>query len=336
MPTWGEILRELQQTAGGVPAPPSAFDIVRRKYLTSLAEKTGRNVIIYATRWTQGGGDPQVTSITPEDVHGFMEVVGGLSGGALDLILHSPGGSAEATEALVNYLRSKFEDLRIIVPHAAMSAATMLACASNRILMGRHSSLGPIDPQLIVPSDLGARSIPAYAIIEQFRLAQGEVKKDPGLLPSWLPMLRQYGPALIIQCQLHQQLAETLVADWLARFMFGGDITLKPKAIQIAKELSDHAQFKSHSRFLSRDQTRTLGLVVEDLEADQAVQDAVLSVFHATMHAFSATPTGKIIENHQGKAFIKAAQQQQIIVVPQGPVLPIAPPIPPLPPIQPS
>jgi ClpP class serine protease len=50
-----------------------------------------------------------------------------LKGKDLDLIVHSPGGSPEATEAIVTYLRSKFNDIRVIVPQAAMSAATMLA-----------------------------------------------------------------------------------------------------------------------------------------------------------------------------------------------------------------
>ncbi len=34
-----------------------------------------------------------------------MEVSHGLEGDGLDLILHSPGGSPEAAEAIVSYLR---------------------------------------------------------------------------------------------------------------------------------------------------------------------------------------------------------------------------------------
>lgn len=315
MPRWGEVLHEIQRVSSQTPPMGgiSAFDVVRRQYLNDVFRHTGRNVILYASRWTQGGGEPQTTSITPEDIHGFMEVVGGLPGPALDLIVHSPGGSAEATEALVTYLRSKFSDLRVFVPHAAMSAATMLACAGDRIVMGRHSFLGPIDPQLIMQTELGARSMPAYAILEQFELAKREVKQDPTLLPAWLPILRQYGPALIVTCQLHQQLAETLVRDWLQRFMLKGNLA---SAASIAKALSSHNLFMSHSRFISRDDAKQMGLVVDDLESDQTLQDAVLSVFHAASHAFSATPCAKIIENHEGKAFIKSGPQQQFMLLP--------------------
>ena len=230
MPTWGGLLLELQQTAqilaqqiqaGLVPPTTSAFDLVRRKYLGLLAQRTGRNVILYASKWTQWspGIEPALITIAAEDVQGFMKVMHGLPPGGLDLVIHLPGGSAEAAESLVTYIRSKFNDIRVFVPHAAMSAATMLACSANRIVMGKHSFLGPIDPQFIIQTELGRASVAAHAIEQQFALAKEEIKKDSQLLPAWLPILRQYGPALIIQCQLARELSETLVSDWLSRYM---------------------------------------------------------------------------------------------------------------------
>lgn len=178
MPTWGEILKELREIMEREKKPP--FDMVRRKYLKKLYEYTGRNTILYATKWTQPGDIPsEMISLTDEDIQGFMEVTSGLSGDTLDLIIHSPGGSAEATEALVIYLRSKFAHIRAIIPYGAMSAATMLACAADEIIMGKHSFIGPIDPQVIVYTRLGRRAIPAQAIIEQFERAKKECKEDP-------------------------------------------------------------------------------------------------------------------------------------------------------------
>lgn len=332
MPTWGQILEELKelhearQRTPGAPGTVSPFDQVRRRYLAALATYTGRNVILYATKWTQGGVEPDVISITPEDVQGFMEVIHGLEGDKLDLILHSPGGSPEATEALVTYLRSKFSDIRVFIPQAAMSAASMLACAANRIVMGKHSFLGPIDPQFIIATELGRASVPAYAILEQFAMAQRECH-DPRLLPSWLPMLRQYGPALIVQCRLAIDLSESLVSDWLARYMFAGDADPKGKGKDVGALLADHGSMKSHGRFISRDQARKFGLVIDDLETDQGLQDAVLSVFHAATHTFAAVPAVKIIENHKAKAFVKV-QQQQMMVIPARPGLQPGPRIP--------
>jgi hypothetical protein len=254
-----------------------------------------------------------------------MEVIYGLTGPNLDLILHSPGGSAEAAEALVSYLRSKFSDIRVIVPHAAMSAACMLACSGNRIVMGRHSFLGPIDPQFIVDTSLGRQMVPAHAILEQFKLAQEEAA-NPQRLGSWLPILQQYGPALITQCLLAQQLSEELVAEWLERYMFNGYSDAKTRAKSIAVALADHSKFKSHGRFIARDWAEANGLITEHLETNQNFQDAVLSVFHAANHTLSATSAVKLIENHNGRAFIK---QQQFFAVPTPSGGQMTPPQPP-------
>lgn len=96
MPSWGEIVAEINATPGNDQAGP--LDIVRRKYLAALHAHTGRPVILYASRWVQGVplGAEAFVSIVDEDVHGFMEVVRDLKGPNLDLVLHSPGGSPES------------------------------------------------------------------------------------------------------------------------------------------------------------------------------------------------------------------------------------------------
>lgn len=310
MPTWSEILQELKQAVQqNVPAP---FDQVRRKYLTQLAAHTGRDTILYATKWTDPGGvSPDAISITEEDVQGFMEVVHGLKNDNLDIILHSPGGSAEATEAIVFYIRSKFKNVRVIVPQAAMSAATMLACSANQVVLARHSSLGPVDPQMILQTQLGVRVVPAQAILDQFEMAKEECR-DPKTLASWLPILNQYGPAVLVECDNALSLSKKLTREWLTKYMFAGQRTAIAKARKIASILTAHSRFKSHGRHINRDQVQGMGFNIQELEADQAFQDLVLSVFHATTHTFSGTPATKIIENHLGRAFIKLSQQIQM------------------------
>lgn len=155
MPTWGQILGEIRSLIGA--GDKLAFDTVRNKYLKELSAFTGRDTIIYATRWTSGDVPPNLVTITDEDVHAFMEAVSGLKCDNLDLILHSGGGSAEATDAIVSYLRQKFKHIRVIIPQAAMSAATMLACSADIIIMGKQSSIGPIDPNLFYKHPLASK-----------------------------------------------------------------------------------------------------------------------------------------------------------------------------------
>lgn len=322
MPTWGEILKEHNKYFKEKKKPP--FDFVRRKYLRLLNKHTENPTILYASSWTQSKNIPQqMISITDEDIQGFIEVTSNLEGNKLDLIVHNPGGSAEATEALVTFLRSKFDFIRVIIPYAAMSAATMLACSANEIIMGNHSFIGPIDPQMILPSRHGLQAIPAYSIIKQFQQAKKECKQNPRNLSVWLPIIEQYGPALLVQCEHAIDLSKSLVTTWLKDYMFKGEKDAVGKSNRIAKILSHHAHFKSHSRHISREDAKGFGLKIIDLETDAKLQDLVLSVFHSTTQTFDATPFAKIIENHLGKAFMKRYQVIPMsFPIPKKPVQP--------------
>ena len=243
--------------------------------------------------------------INEADLQGLMETVHGMDKSGLDLILHSPGGSVEAVESLVSYLRAKFHDIRVIIPQAAMSAATMLACAADTIVMGRHSSLGPIDPQIPIQTNAGTRLVPAHAIICQFYKAQNDVETRPGSVPAWIPLLSQYYPGLLHQCMNATDLATDLVSKWLASYMFVRDEDGKQRAEQISAYLSDHDNFKSHGLHIDPKTAKELGLAVYDLEQDPEFQDLVLSVFHATTITCDGTGVMKIIENHLGKSYVK-------------------------------
>lgn len=304
MGSWSEISKECETTKP--EGHLGSFDVVRRKYLKKVSDITGRNVILYATKFTSSDralGDS--VSIIMGDLHGFMEVVYGMpQDSEIDIILHSPGGSLEATEAIVTYLRAKFKKIRAIVPLLAQSAATMLACACNSIMMGKHSFLGPTDPQILLQMPGGARFVPAQAITSQFDRAVRECI-DPSKLPAWAPMLSQYGPYLLSVCENATELSQTLVGEWLFKYMFEGDSSKEQLAKDIANWLSDHSQFMTHGRPLEMNLLSSKGLNIEVLEDDQNLQDAVLSLLHATTLSFEGTSAVKIIENNIGKAHVQ-------------------------------
>ena len=334
MSTWGEQLQELakiRQTP--LPEGLSEYDVLRRRYLKGLADLTGRAVLVYATAWLEPRptlDSPQALSVHLGDVQGFMEAVSNLKEREVDLFVHSPGGSAEAAESIVEYLRTRFDHIRVVVPVAAMSAATMIALSADEIVMGAHSQLGPIDPQFTISTPEGPRSAPGQAILDQFELAKQECA-DPKNIGGWLPILRSYAPGLIAQCTHQRELGESFVARWLERYMFKNDAEAVARAKAAAAWFADFGEFKSHGRRVSREDVRRLGLHVRELEADSELQDAMLSVYHAVHHTFTATPTTKIIENHHGRASILIAQQ--VVVTPQqtqtpGPTRPGQPALP--------
>ena len=90
MPTWGQILLELRQTAQMNPTGTPDFDGVRRKYLAQLYALTGRATIVYASDWL-ATNQPN-TSITLEDMAAMMEVC--KDGSPVELWVNDTRGSA--------------------------------------------------------------------------------------------------------------------------------------------------------------------------------------------------------------------------------------------------
>ena len=285
MPSWDTILRQIDET------PPS-IDIVRRKYLHELSEYTGRNTIAYYSGWLQKKSSVNL-DINDNDINGFMNAVCNLDSSlGLDLILHTPGGSPVAAEAIVNYLRSKFNtNIRIIVPQLAMSAGTMIACSGNLIIMGKHSSLGPIDPQI--------NGIPAYNIVEEFHQAKEELKSNENI-QYWGMRLSKYPPAFILECEKAINLSSQLLSNWIKTGM-----NLKDENINlIVEKFNEHNNSMSHGRHFDIDFCKSSGLKIFQLEDDQKLQDCVLSVHHYFIQTFSSCDCSKIIENNLGKAYI--------------------------------
>jgi ATP-dependent protease ClpP protease subunit len=290
----------------------STQDILRRAALAKLNRVTGRNIIIYYSGWLQKPNAPG-TQVNDADKNSFMTVVHGLDRNkGLDLILHTPGGDTAATESLVDYLRAMFgKDIRAIVPQLAMSAGTMMACAAREIVMGKHSSLGPIDPQL--------RGVPAHGVVEEFNRAHAEIKTDPTRAYVWQPILQKYTPALIGECEKAIQWSNEMTKEWLITGMFEGDADAASKADTVIAELADHALTKSHARHLSGKRCQDIGLKVKFLEEDQRFQEAVLSVHHACILTLAGTSAFKIVENHKGVATISVVQHVLIQGPSQGP-----------------
>jgi hypothetical protein len=246
-------------------------------------------------------GGASVFNITDADKNGFMTCIHRLDRSkGLDLILHTPGGDMAATESLVDYLRSMFgKDIRALVPQIAMSGGTMIACACKQIVMGKESSIGPIDPQI--------GGIPAHGIIEEFNEAAEEIKKNPGLIPLWQAIIAKYPPALKGECEKIIRWGNEMVKQWLMTGMFEGLADAEAHADRIVKELGSHALTLSHSRHISLRAAHDIGLVVTALEDDNDFQDAVLSVHHSSIQTLSATPAVKLMENQNGVSYINQA-----------------------------
>jgi len=242
--------------------------------------------------------------ITDADKIGFMTCAKGLDRSkGLDLLLHTPGGDVAATESLIDYLHSLFQgDIRAVVPQISMSGGTLISVACKEIVMGRQSSIGPVDPQIM--------GMPAQGIIEEFTRAAAEIAVNPALIAVWQPIIAKYWPTLITSCEHAINWSDTLLRTSLKNCMFLGEPEqeVDQKLATIANLLGKQSTSKSHNRHINPDKAEELGLKIVRLESDQKLQDLVLTLHHSLILTFSQTPAVKVIENQLGVAHITAAQ----------------------------
>ena len=307
MPTRAEIQQEIET------ARNASQDTIRRRFINDLAKYTGRDTIIYMSGFTSMKA-PMIPStfqsITVEDMQGFMASLNGLKGDQLDLIIHSPGGSLEAADQIVQYLRSKYNHIRAIIPQNAMSAATMISCACEEIIMGKQSAIGPIDPQITLPGPHGQFTAPAQSILDDFEKAKSSIIDDPRSAPLWINRINSLPPGILNICTNTISNAKYKVENWLNSYMFAN--SEEKKGAEIAEWLGSASIHKTHGRPIGISVAEKKGLVVKALEDDQELQDKVLSVFHACAVTLDVTQVIKFIENSENKGWYLAAEPAQV------------------------
>ena len=268
--------------------------------MKELCDVTHRNLICYISAWLQSSVLNPEIQINDNDMNGLMNAVSGIEDRSigLDIMLHTPGGVVTATESLVNYLRKMFDmDIRVIVPHMAMSAGTMIACSSKEIIMGKESSLGPIDPQY--------HNVPAQGVLKEFERAINETMAAPNKSLIWKEIIQQYRPTFVGECDNVVKMSHDLVEGWLLDCMFKRSRNKNEIVTRILDELSSHDASKVHDRHYDYVKCKKLGLKVSALEDNQLLQDKVLSLYHCYLLSIYRLPSAlKFIENHNGQTFV--------------------------------
>ncbi|KAA6326620.1 hypothetical protein EZS27_024299 [termite gut metagenome] len=291
-----EILREAESS----PNPISYLDEKRKKILSSISNYTDRNAISYYSGWLT---KPSVDGldINDSDKNAFMQAVYKMDKSkGLDLILHTPGGGVAATESIVEYLHSIFNgDIRAIVPQLAMSAGTMIALSCQSVVMGKHSNLGPVDPQY--------RGISCYEALEEFETAKKEVAENSSSLGLWQVIISKYTPTFLISCKHAIEWSEKFTTDWIKN-----NKKINPQNISnIIKLFVDHESSKSHDRHISKEKCRKAGLNIIDLESDNEFQDLILSLHHCYMLFFDRTNVLKVVDNQLGASYLRFYNKPQ-------------------------
>lgn len=315
---WNDYIGPILQSGQGITGN-QLLDL-RKACYTEIEKLRGRPLLIYATRFLDGVPPGVPNQIDLPDVDGFTDLINSVSSSdSVDVILHSPGGRPDATERIVEILRNKFKEVHFLIPHSAYSAATMLALSGNTIVLHPSAILGPIDPQVAVPTKEGLfRFVPAKSILNGFAKAKTMIKKEgPESLPAYLPLIEKYSLDLFELCEDSEKLSKDLVSSWLSKYMFATEKHGAPLTRKIKKAVSffsDYNTHRIHSRPLSSNKLSDFGLKIE--VADDKLRDLLWETYILLNGFFNISPFVKLYESAHGVSWGK---QVQVMIAPQQP-----------------
>ena len=315
MTSWTDLVAQFGEMSSAGSAAEEWIHVEQTAALREIGARRGtpgtpRNVLLYGSAFLQKSHLPtENLSITHEDLNGLISTVREMDGDrGLTLVLHTPGGITNAAESVIDYLRSVFSYLEVIVPAMAMSAGTTIALSADRVLMGPQSQLGPIDPQFVADG----RQMSARAITDMFERARHEVLGTPaagiaGDLRAahlWAPILQSYGPALLQEAQNALDYCGTKLTDRLARHMCGDRPDPQATARHISAAFSDDGH-RNHGRRINADEAISHGVSVEMLEDDPVLADDVLTSYYLMTILFEQSHATKILSSDRGDAWVK-------------------------------
>ena len=317
MPLFDDLVRE----------PAEKKDELQKALLARIEGKTGRPVIAYLCTSKGDGG-----LMNQEDKSALVNTIIGLQrGNGIDVIIHSPGGFAEAAEMLAHILHTEFDHVRFIVPHSAKSAATMLCLSANELLLYPSSELGPTDPQIS-----GSISGPAQSIIDGFEKIKKSVDSEKRLNGAFIPLLNKMDVATIQRCENAILYGKMLVKEWLGKYMFKGEANAEKKAEEIADYFSSHNIHLTHGKPIKLPDLQKLGIKVRNILTDfpdiPGLADDIWEFYCRYELIFWNSPILCKIIMSKDRMIARHAASLQLQF---GGPFPPMPPLPPMPPIPP-
>ena len=260
-----------QMTAARVDAASSArtpmyaasnYDRYHRQDLIrKIQDQSGFRLICYVSGAHCG--------IEHDDAMHFRDLLHRVADGEnIELMLHTPGGDIDAAEMLILMIREKVGDagFRIVVPHLAKSAGTLMVLGADTVVMSDTSELGPIDPQvLIFEGNARPRRIPAQSYLAAYNEHADALNQNPSDIAARL-MFEKLDPTIRQVCLAATRRSQKLAEKLLTRGMF---FSGPANWTLTASELIDAKRWQTHSQVISwRDaKDPPIGLRVDHLDS---------------------------------------------------------------------
>jgi hypothetical protein len=215
---------------------------------------------------------------------------------------------------VMKFFRRRFQEVNVIVPLAAKSAATLMCLGADKIYMGEMADLGPIDIQIDDTYEHGSKSfspLDEFKSMEYLRemsiegmdyyaslmnsqygvsIKQGLEASVPLISELMRPIFGQIDPIKMGGYRRAIAIGEEYAKRMLA-------LTGNPKAMQIVQTMV--WEYPSHDFAIEFEEAQQLGLPVERLpEAqDQSLTAGILGVGKDHYHGFVPTQSRTAISS---------------------------------------
>lgn len=187
---------------------------------------------------------------------------------SIDLLVISNGGDPITALRIMGLLRERFDNVAVLLPYVAYSAATILSLGADEIVMHQYSNLGPVDPQMTVSHrdangktenlQFGAEDIVNFI---DFIKSDVGVSDQQHLMSAAQPLINQVGALSIGSAKRSQRLSLAL-----SEKMLSSHISDPGKVTTIARALN--SSYYHHGYAVGRKEAFEIGLPIVNPDAN--------------------------------------------------------------------
>jgi hypothetical protein len=195
---------------------------------------------------------------------------------AIDFLIVSLGGDPMVAWRIMTLVRQRVKTVSVLIPQSAYSAATLLACGADEIVMHPNGHLGPVDMQITTAGSAGAKTFSTEDITAFLDMVRDTLKiTDQEHVRTLFEMTcKEVGTLGIGFTARSSKLAVDLGERLLALHMKDDEAGTVLRAI--VQNMS--RKFQSHAYPVSRDEALDIGLPVKK-ERDEALEKLMWSAW---------------------------------------------------------
>lgn len=256
---------------------------------------SGRTLVTFFTTFSGGVGIEDDDCDMLQSVLQHTDCTKGLV-----VMVNSPGGDGLAAERIVNTCRaySGTNDYWVVVPGKAKSAATIMCMGASKIMMGLPSELGPVDPQIFRLEGETVKQFSAYSLVSGYEKLFKGAASTKGNLEPYIQQLQKYD---VRDINKYKDLIK-LSDDISVKVLKSGTMRNKTKT-EIRKKikvfLDPAAGTITHARSINRDEARSCGLNIEDMNVHSPEWLAVYELYARTEAFVDGPVASKAVESRE-------------------------------------